>query len=198
MDYNFFYYIFDLIYKYLLVKYYYKGIYNNNILILDNKNLHYIPNIIPFATKTISLDSNKIKNIPEDLLHGIKNIYLCNNIITFIHHDLPLTLRQLWIINNPIYMISDRFKVKLKGIDLNNLLKTIEETDTDTLQIVGLNNSQVKRCQKVYKLMILIKKTWIIIQLQRRYKNYLYSPEFEYGKKLIKNGENKLQEYIKK
>lgn len=34
-----------------------------------------------------------------------------------------------------------------------------------------------------------------IIILQRKYKNYLYSPKSEYGKKLMENGENKLKEF---
>ena len=36
-----------------------------------------------------------------------------------------------------------------------------------------------------------------IIAIQRKYKNYLYSPKSKYGKKLIENGENNLQEFIK-
>lgn len=190
------YYIFDSLKKILLVKYYYKGIYINNTLTLDNKNLYDIPNIIPFTTKIISLNSNNIENIPEDLPNGIESISLCDNNITFIHHNLPFTLKRLWIFDNPIYMISDRFdKIKLKGVDIEDLNRTIDNIDLFTLQIIGLNNIQIKRCQKVYKLMILIKKTWIVIQLQRKYKSYLYSPESEYCKRLIENGKNNLQEF---
>ena len=194
MDYSKIYFILDSLIKTFIIKYYYKGFCNINGIILNNKNLYHFPNIILFTTKIISLESNNIKKIPEDLPNGIESIILNNNNINFIHHNLPFSLKRLWIFDNPIYMISNRFyKIKLKGVDIEDL--NLNNTNLFTLQIIGLNDIQIKRCQKVYKLMILIKKTWIVIQLQRKYKNYLYSPKSKYGKKLIENGENNLQEF---
>lgn len=93
---------------------------------------------------------------------------------------------------------------KFNNMDLENMdYKTTEELLEIYYTIHELkeeksgyhNQNKAIRNRILNKVKLIIIKINSIYRIQQWYKNYLYSPKSEYYKKIVKNGENKLQEF---